>query len=59
LKLGNHAKLSPGYYGPFEILEWMGPVAYKLTLTTKIKENDVSHVSFLKKYAYDPNHLTY
>jgi hypothetical protein len=57
LKLGTCAKLAPRYCGPFEILERMGPVAYKLALPTNIKTHNVFHVSLLKKYVHDPNHV--
>ena len=32
LKLGSYAKLSPRYYGSFEVLEIIGPIAYRLAL---------------------------
>jgi hypothetical protein len=57
LKLGNCLKLTARYYGPFEILERIGPVAYMLALPTSMSTHNVFHVSLLKKYVLDDNHL--
>ncbi|XP_022158211.1 uncharacterized protein LOC111024747 [Momordica charantia] len=51
-------KLSPRYIGPFEILEHVGPVAYKLALPPSLAAvHNVFHVSILRKYVYDPLHV--
>jgi hypothetical protein len=57
LKLGNCSKLAARYCGPFEILERIGPVAYMIALPTSMYVHNVFHVSFLKKYIPDANHV--
>jgi hypothetical protein len=57
LKLGICTKLAARFYGPFEILKKIGPVAYMLAFPASMNVHNVFHFSFLKKYVHDPNHV--
>ena len=57
LRMGACAKLATWYYGTFEVLDRVGPVAYRLALPPTVKEHNVFHVSLLKKYVHDSNHI--
>ena len=48
LKLGNCAKLPPRYYGSFEVLERIGPVAYRISFPASTRAHNIFHVYFLK-----------
>jgi hypothetical protein len=51
------AKLAPQYCGPFEVLDRAGHVAYSLALPPTVKAHNVFHVSLLKKFIHDSNHI--
>ncbi|GJW77154.1 retrotransposon protein, putative, ty1-copia subclass [Tanacetum coccineum] len=49
-------KLAPRYVGPFEIVECVGPVAYRLKLPQELScVHDTFHVSNLKKCLAEPD----
>nr|GFB03898.1 putative reverse transcriptase domain-containing protein [Tanacetum cinerariifolium] len=56
ISFGKRGKLSPRYIGPFEIIERIGPMAYKLELPEKLCGiRNTFHVSNLKKCLADEN----
>ena len=58
VRFGKRGKLSPKFIRPFEILERVGTVAYRLALLPCISgAHLVFHVSMLRKYAPDPAHV--
>ncbi|GKD25120.1 hypothetical protein Tco_1231334 [Tanacetum coccineum] len=55
-RLGKKGKLVPRYVGPFDILERIGLVAYRLRLPEELNSvHDTFHVSNLKKCLADAN----
>jgi hypothetical protein len=57
LKLGNCSKLVAHYCGTFEILERIGPMACMISFPASMSVHNVFHVSLLKKYIHDANHV--
>ncbi|GKA34105.1 putative reverse transcriptase domain-containing protein [Tanacetum coccineum] len=55
VRFGKKGKLTPRFVGPFEIIEKVGPVAYRLYLLEELNGiHDTFHVSNLKKCLADP-----
>ena len=51
-------KLSRRFIGPYQIIEWIGPIAYRLDLSDKLSRiYNVFHVSMLRKYVYKSSHV--
>ena len=58
VRFGKRGKLLPRFFGPFEILERIGVVAYRLALPPSMSGvHEVFHVSMLRKYTPDPAHV--
>ena len=58
VRSGMRGKLSSRFIGPFEILERIGVVAYRLALLPNMSGvHEVFHVSMLQKYTPDPSHV--
>ncbi|KAA3439023.1 reverse transcriptase [Gossypium australe] len=58
LQFGRKGKLSPRFIGPYEIIERIGPVAYRLALPPELDRiHNVFHVSMLRRYRSDPSHV--
>ncbi|GKF75270.1 hypothetical protein Tco_0224714, partial [Tanacetum coccineum] len=55
VRFGKKGKLAPRFVGPFEIIEKVGPMAYRLDLPKELNGvHDTFHVSNLKKCLADP-----
>nr|GEU47117.1 putative reverse transcriptase domain-containing protein [Tanacetum cinerariifolium] len=55
VRFGEKGKLAPRFVGPFEIVEKVGPVAYRLDLPEELNDvHDTFYVSNLKKCLVDP-----
>ncbi|XP_060183082.1 uncharacterized protein LOC132613038 [Lycium barbarum] len=60
MRFGQKGKLSPRFIRPYEVLERVGLVAYKLALPPKLdKIHNVFHVSILRRYRSDPSNILY
>ena len=58
MRFGKKGKLSPRFIGPYEVIEKVGPVAYRLALPPDLENtHDVFHVSMLRRYRSDPSHV--
>ncbi|GJY15549.1 hypothetical protein Tco_0385971 [Tanacetum coccineum] len=55
VRFGKKGKLAPRFVGPFEIIEKVGHVAYRLDFLEELNSaHDTFHVSNLKKCLADP-----
>ena len=58
VRFDKRGKLSPRFIGPFEILERVGIVVYRLALPPSMSGvHKVFHVSMLRMYTPDPDHV--
>ena len=58
MRFGKKGKLASRYIGPFEILEKICIVAYRLALPPNMSQvHPVFHVLMLRKYIFDPSHV--
>ncbi|XP_021751343.1 uncharacterized protein LOC110717009 [Chenopodium quinoa] len=58
MRFGKKRKLSPKYIEPYEILQGIGNVAYRLALPMDLsKVHDVFNVSQLRRYISDKSHV--
>ncbi|XP_020114372.1 uncharacterized protein LOC109728392 [Ananas comosus] len=57
-QFGVRGKLSPRYVGPFEVLELVGAMTYRLALPPRLAEvHNVFHLSNLCKYFCNSSHV--
>ncbi|XP_057999051.1 uncharacterized protein LOC131177898 [Hevea brasiliensis] len=58
MRFERKGKLSSHFIGPYEILERVGPLAYRLALPLELDRiHNVFHVSMLRRYRSDPSHI--
>ena len=58
VRFDKRGKLSSRFIGPFEILERVGTVAYRLALPPiMLGGHEVFHISMLRRYTPDPTHV--
>ena len=58
VRFGKRRKLAPRYIRPFEILERVDTVSYRLALPPSLSSvHEVFHVSMLRKYTPDQAHV--
>ncbi|XP_073153143.1 uncharacterized protein [Henckelia pumila] len=58
MRFGKKGKLAPRFIGPFEILDRVGALAYRVALPPNLDEvHNVFHVSMLRKYISNPSHV--
>ena len=58
MRFGKKGKLSPRFVGPFEVLERVGEVAYRIALPLALSGiHNVFHESMLRKNIPDPSHV--
>ena len=58
MRFDKKGKLASRYIEPFEILERIGMVAYRLALPPNMSQvHPVFHISMLRKYISDPSHV--
>ena len=58
VRFGKNDKLSPRFIGPYEVIEKVGPVAYKLALPPDLEKiHNVFHVSMLRRYRFDQSQV--
>ena len=58
VRFGKEGKLALRYVGPFEVLERVGTITYRLALPPSLSGvHEVFHVSMLRKYTPNPAHV--
>ena len=58
MRFGEKGKLSPRFIGPYEVIEKVGQVAYRLALPLDLEKiHNVFQVLMLRRYRSDPSHV--
>ncbi|XP_073051330.1 uncharacterized protein [Primulina eburnea] len=58
MRFCKQGKLNPRFIGPFEVLERIGTLAYRVALPPMLAGmHNVFHISMLRKYMLNPSHM--
>ena len=58
MRFERKGKLSPRFIEPYEVIEKVGPMAYRLALPPELEKiHNVFHFSMLRRYRSDPSHV--
>ena len=58
MRFGRKGKLSPRFIGSYEVIEKVGPMAFRLALPSELEKiRNIFHVSMLRRYRSDPSHV--
>ena len=58
MRFRKKGKLSPRFISPYEVIEKVGSVAYRLALPPELEKiHNVFHVSMQRRYRSDPSHV--
>ena len=58
MRFGKKGKISLRFIGPYEVIEKVGPVPYRLALPPELEKiHNVFHVSMLRRYRSYPSHV--
>ena len=58
MRFGKNGKLNPRFISPYEVIEKVGPVVYRLELPPELEKiYNVFHVSMLRRYRSDSSHV--
>ena len=58
MRFWKKGQLSPRFIGSYEVIEKVGPMAYRLAIPPDLEKiHNVFHVSMLRRYRSDPSHV--
>ena len=58
MRFGKKGKLSPRFIGPYEVIEKVGPLAYRLAFPPDLEKiHNVFHALMLRRYRSDQSHV--
>ncbi len=58
MRFSRKGKSSPHFIGTYEVLERLGPLAYRLALPPELEKiHNIFRLSMLRRYRSDPSHI--